>query len=251
MGLQGAVEVERVDAVDPVELGTPLHGPGSKVPHPAPHVCQRLTLFEPVLHLGEVAWVSRCSVTSRATTTTPVTPPPGPSMGQNENETGRAVRRVGAPRARGARSGPRRAQRRAPSSPLLAGARAQDVEGPEHHVVRRPPSRRSAVAPQVVTLPSVSHKKMASSDSSTTARRTSAGSGSRSVPGCWGPTAPILQSSLTGGLDDPHAPPSCSVRVPARTCRAVPESVPLARPVRRRAGSSQRTVSRRASASPG
>ena len=48
MRLEGAVEVERVDPVDPVELGAPLHRPRSQVPQPAPDVRQRLAL----LHAG-------------------------------------------------------------------------------------------------------------------------------------------------------------------------------------------------------
>ena len=45
MRLECPVEVERVDPVDPVELGAPLHRPCSQVPQPAPDVRQRLALL--------------------------------------------------------------------------------------------------------------------------------------------------------------------------------------------------------------
>jgi len=51
----------------------PLHGPGSKVPHPAPTCASVSPSSSRSSIWARVAWVSRCSVTSRATTTTPVT----------------------------------------------------------------------------------------------------------------------------------------------------------------------------------
>ena len=53
MRLERAVEVERVDPVDPVELGAPLHRPRSQVPQPAPDVRQRLALLHPRVDLGQ------------------------------------------------------------------------------------------------------------------------------------------------------------------------------------------------------
>jgi len=214
--------------VDPVELGTPrtarFEGPTS-----SSHVCQRLTLFEPVSIwrgglgeplLGDIACDDDDASHSAAR----------PSMGRTRTRRGRAVRRVGAPRLEvldpvpGEHSGEHRAHL------CLQVLGAQDVEGPEHHVVRRPPSRRSAVAPQVVTLPSVSHKKMASSDSSTTARRTSAGSGSRSVPAA-GPTAPSCSPRSPAARRSPT--PRLLAAYACRRARVGPCGVcALARPVR-------------------
>ena len=51
--VEGAVEVQRIDAVDPVELVAPLHGVGGDVPLPAPDVGQRLALAQPRFGLGQ------------------------------------------------------------------------------------------------------------------------------------------------------------------------------------------------------
>ena len=53
MALPRAVEVERLDAMDVMELVAPLHRPGAQVPQPAPHVRQRLAVADTRLDLGE------------------------------------------------------------------------------------------------------------------------------------------------------------------------------------------------------
>ena len=50
---EGAVEVERVDTVDPVELGAPLHLARAHVPEPAADVRERLAFVQARLGFGE------------------------------------------------------------------------------------------------------------------------------------------------------------------------------------------------------
>ena len=51
--VEGALEIERIDAVDAVELVAPLHGIGRHVPLPAPHVGECLALSQTRLGLGQ------------------------------------------------------------------------------------------------------------------------------------------------------------------------------------------------------
>ena len=51
--LERAVEVERVDTVQPMRLVAPLHGSRADVPQPTPHTGQGLAVAEPSFDLGE------------------------------------------------------------------------------------------------------------------------------------------------------------------------------------------------------
>ena len=53
VGVERAGEVQGVDAVDPVQLVAPLHGPGPDVPEPTAHMDLRLAAPEPGLDLRQ------------------------------------------------------------------------------------------------------------------------------------------------------------------------------------------------------
>ena len=53
VGLEGAFEVERIDAVHPMQFVAPLHRVGADIPQPSTDVGERLPFAEPLLDLGK------------------------------------------------------------------------------------------------------------------------------------------------------------------------------------------------------
>ena len=180
--VDGAVELERIDAVDPVELVAPLHGARRDVPLPAPDVRERLAFAAAAPRSRpSIAWARRCSVMSQAIATAPHGVPSSSNDrgSDSDTDTGMPSRRSMSSRS-GRRGRRQRPRRRAAADRCAEIAREQRgncvaehvVAGvPEHPFRARGSRARCARRASTLNIASFAASTSVSSDRRARARR--------------------------------------------------------------------------------